>query len=246
MSDDKKKTNKKEEEVSEIQQPDLSSLLDTAYPLLHSFRDLCPGSYKHAQTVAAMLEGICMKLDMDITFMKIAAFYHDIGKMWNPKYFTENQLEDEDLHKDLDPWMSYQIITRHVSDSANILLNVNAFPRELIQIVSQHHGTSVVKYFAKKSGTENEDLFRYKCTRPTSVEAAVLMIADHIEATSRSLYQSNKLDPAKVIDETINGLVDDGQLDNVYMKLGDLKKIKDALAKELEGMYQKRIEYPKA
>jgi putative nucleotidyltransferase with HDIG domain len=178
--------------------------------------------------------------------MKVAAQYHDIGKINNPRYFTENQLDDESPHDKLDPYMSYQIISRHVADGVTMLLNNPDFPRRLIEIISQHHGTSIVKYFFTKSGSDIEDVYRYKCTKPQCVEAAALMLADHIEAKSRSLIQAGKFDSSNVVDDTVNELLDDGQLDEVYMKLGDLKKIKEALIKELEGSYQKRIDYDKA
>jgi len=139
--------------------------------------------------------------------------------------------------------MSYEIITRHVSDSVVILLNDPNFPREIIEIISQHHGTTVLQYFFNKSKTKDEDVFRYKTTIPNSVESAVLMITDSVEATSRSLAQAGKLESTDVIDNTINRLLDSGQLDEVTIKLGDLKKIKNALSKELEGIYQKRINY---
>jgi len=225
---------------------DLHELLDSSYPLLQKFRDLCPGTYKHSQSLSSMVEGVSMALDLDVTFMKVTALYHDVGKTVNPKYFTENQLEDEDPHKDLDPWISSQLIGRHVSDSVNILMNDEKFPREMIEIISQHHGNSVMAYFFKKSGKDVEDLFRYKCQRPTCVRAAVLMICDHVEATSRSLIQAGKYDAKSVIENTINKLLNDGQLDEVVMRLGDLKKIKEALGRELEGIYQKRVDYDKA
>ena len=218
-------------------------LLDSKYPLLQEFREKCPGTFKHSQALMAMVESISLELDLDVEFMKVASMYHDVGKMFNPKYFTENQLENEDLHKGLMIKMSYEIITRHVSDSAVILLNDHNFPREIIEIISQHHGTNVLKYFYNKSKSKDDSEFRYKSSKPTCVESAVLMIADCVEATSRSLSQSGKLNPTKVIDDTINGLLDDSQLDEVTIKLGDLKKIKTALGKELEGVYQKRIDY---
>ena len=221
----------------------LQHLLDSSYPLLQEFRESCPGTYKHSQALAAMVEGIALALGLDVIFMKVCATYHDIGKLFNPKFFTENQLEDEDLHKGLSTKVSYEIITRHVSDSVIILLNDPNFPREIIEIVSQHHGTTVLQYFYNKSKIKDKDAFRYKTTIPNCIESAVLMIADCVEATSRSLAQSDKLNPIAVIDNTINKLLDDGQLDEVTMKLGDLKKIKNALAKELEGVYQKRINY---
>ena len=226
---------------------DLLHLLDATYPLLQKFREACPGTFKHSQSLVSMIESISMALDLDVNFMKVAAQYHDIGKINNPKYFTENQLDDSNPHDKLDPYMSYQIISRHVADGVNILLNDCDFPRKLIEIMSQHHGTTVVRYFFNKSGIDVEDVYRYKCTKPKCVEAASLMLADHIEAKSRSFIQSGKFDSAEVtIDDTINELLDDGQLDEVYMKLGDLKKIKIALAKELEGSIQKRVDYEEA
>lgn len=223
-------------------------LLDSSYPLLQQFRELCPGTYKHAQAVMAMVETISLALELDVDKMKVAALYHDVGKMFNPKFFTENQLEDENPHDALAPEVSYQYITRHVSDTALVLLNDSNFPREIIEVAMQHHGTNVVKYFFEKSESDDHDSYRYKSQAPSCVESAVLMIADHVEATSRSMSQRNdeKLNPLEIIENTINGLVDDGQLDEVYMRLGDLKKIKIALAKELEGIYQKRVDYGEA
>ena len=235
------------DETNLINEPEhkegLQLLLDSKYPLLRELREKCPGTYKHSQSLAAMIESVSLELDLDVDFMKIASTYHDVGKMFNPKFFTENQLEGEDLHKGLQTKMSYEIITRHVSDSAVILLNDPNFPREIIEIISQHHGTTVLQYFYTKSKSKEEDKFRYKTTKPSSVEAMVLIVCDCIEATSRSLSQAGKLDPNKVINDSIQNLVDDGQLDNVTIKLGDLKRIKHALAKELEGIYQKRVDY---
>jgi len=238
------------EEIVKEPEPtwDLGFLLDTSYPLLKRFREACPGTYKHSQALESMVEGVSVALDLEVVPMKVIAIYHDIGKMNNPKYFTENQLEDENTHKDLDPWISSQIITRHVSDSVNILINNKDFPRELIEIISQHHGTNIVKYFANKAGASKEDIdirFRYKNTKPTCVKAAVLMLCDQVEATARSMYQNGKLDPLEVIENTIQNLIDDGQLDAVMVRLGDLKRMKIAIAKELEGTFQKRVDYDK-
>jgi len=235
----------KKEDTVEVTK-DLSVLLDSTYPLIKKLRELCPGTNKHSQALAAMVEGVSIALGLDVTFMKVAAQYHDIGKLNNPKYFSENQLEGEDSHADLDPWMSAQIISRHVSDGVCILLNDNNFSREIIEIISQHHGTEVIKYFFDKSGSELDDLFRYKSFVPKCVESAVLMICDKIEATSKSKFQSGTFDPLEVIESVINGLINDNQLDDVVIRLGDIKLLKDALAKELEGIYQKRVDYDKA
>lgn len=236
-------TKHEEKEQSKPKKEGFALLLDSSYPLLNEFREKCPGTYKHSQALASMVENVASSLDLNVDAMKVAALYHDIGKIFNPKAFTENQLEDENIHDTLDPKISFEIITRHVSDSVMILLNDENFPRELIEIISQHHGNTVLKYFYSLSAEKNPDDFRYHCARPKNVESMVLMICDQIEATSRSMVQSGNFDPGKVIDGTINGLIDDGQLDDVVLRFGDLRKIKQALAKELEGTYQKRVSY---
>lgn len=240
MSDDKSQSTESSE------QNDLKFLLDSSYPLLKKFRESCPGTFKHCQNVASIVESISIALKLDPTFMQLCSIYHDIGKMINPYYFTENQLDNENPHNKLDPYMSYQIITRHISDTALILLNDENFPREIINIITQHHGSSVVKYFYKKSGTDIDDLYRYKSQKPTCIQSAILMICDCIEARSRSEVQAGSINPKNIIEETINDLMSDGQLDDVVMRLGDLQTIKDELAKELQGIYQKRVDYNKA
>jgi putative nucleotidyltransferase with HDIG domain len=231
---------------SEDENEHYKKLLDSSYPLLQKFRDTCPGTYKHSQFLAQMVDGASLSLGLNPIFMRVCALYHDVGKMFNPKYFTENQFEDENPHDKLDPKISYQIISRHVSDTALILLNDGNFPRLLIDVVTQHHGTSLVRYFYLKSKSDVEDIFRYKGKKPVSIESMLLMVCDIIEARSRSDVQQGKYDPRAIIEETINGLLSDGQLDEVTMMLGDLQKIKIALAKELEGTYQKRVDYSKA
>ncbi len=226
----------------------LTGLLDSSYPLLKKFREACPGTFKHSQALSGMVEGISLSLGLDATFMKVSAMYHDVGKIFNPKYFAENQLEDENPHEKLDPLISYQIISRHISDTALILLADKNFPRDLIRIATEHHGTSVMKYFFKRCDIDTlEDLFRYKGEKPRCIESAILMICDSIEARSRSEIQAGKgkMDPTHIIEDTINSLMEDSQLDDVVMRLGDLQKIKISLAKELEGIFQKRVEYPK-
>jgi hypothetical protein len=236
---DDNKTNKE----TIVEEFDLKQLLDSSYPLLKDFRDACPGTFKHSQSVVSMIEGISLSLDLNVNEMKVMAQYHDIGKMLNPKYFTENQLEDENLHDKLDPLMSYQIITRHVSDTAMILIGDDNFPRHIIKKISQHHGTTVLKFFYDKARDLDKDAFRYNSQKPSSIEAMLLMICDNIEARSRSYTQNGKdFNPTEVIEKAINSLMSDSQLDE--LKLGDLRKIKEALGKELEGTYQKRVSYP--
>jgi len=230
-----------------VEEFDLKALLDSSYPLLKHFRDACPGTFKHSQAVVSMIEGISLTLDLDVNEMKVMAQYHDIGKMVNPKYFTENQLNDENPHDQLDPRMSFQIITRHVSDTVMILIDDENFPKHIINKLSQHHGTTILKYFYDVAKKNNKDVdpnsFRYASKKPSSIEAMLLMICDNIEAMSRSFLQNgNEFDPSDIIEKAISNLMSDGQLD--ALTLGELRKIKEALGKELEGTYQKRVSYP--
>lgn len=218
-------------------------LLDPQYPLLTRFRESAPGSYKHSVALASMVEGISISLRLDVELMKLCAIYHDLGKIFSPKYFVENQIENEDPHKDLDPKISYEVITRHVCDSVTILINDSNFPRKAIETISRHHGNTVLRYFFNKSGKDVEDFYRYKTERPRTINDAVLMVCDQVEATSRARIQAGTFDATDIIDSTINYLLNDGQLDEVYLKLGDLKRLKSALAKELEGSVQRRPDY---
>jgi len=228
---------------------DYAKYLDSDFPLLKEFRDKCPGTFKHSQEVASMAEGVIMKLGYDPTKIKVAATYHDVGKMFHPDYFTENQLDEDNPHDKLDPYVSYMLISRHVSDTA-LILQQWEFPSEIIRLACQHHGTSVVRYFFDKSEKSDlEDKFRYKGEKPQSVESMVLMLCDCISARSRSVIQAagrEDFDPAKLIQDTYNELEQDRQISEVVMKLGDVATLKEALAKELEGSFQKRVDYNKA
>jgi len=232
----------------EKEKNELNKYLDPDFPLLKEFRTKCPGTFKHSQTVSSMVEGISLALDLDVTYMKVAANYHDIGKMFHPKYFTENQLDDEENpHDKIDPYMSFLIISRHVSDTALILTQWE-FPQELIRLICQHHGTSVVRYFFDKSKSDLEDKFRYNGETPKTVEAMVLMLCDNLEARSRSIFQhdQSKFDPNAIVLEVWEELESDRQIADVVMKLGDVATLKESLANELGAMYQKRVDYKKA
>jgi len=215
---------------------------DPKFPLLDKFRELAPGSYKHCQNVANMCDSISAELNLNTDILKCAALYHDVGKLNNPIYFSENQTTDINPHDNLDPFVSYQIITRHVGDSVLHLLQIEDIPQEVINIVSQHHGNTILQAFLNKTKGEPEEKFRYKCGKPMSTEALILMIVDSVEATARALYNNDEDDFAeKSISGTINRLMDDRQLDN--MRIGTLNITKRLLFKELESIYHKRVTY---
>jgi len=225
--------------------------MDSNYPLLKEFREKAPGSHKHAQSLASMVENVCAAIDMSselLKTLKMAATYHDIGKMWAPHLFTENQAK-ENIHDGLDPWVSYQLITRHVSDTVSILFSYD-FPKEVITIASQHHGTCLMGMLFEKAREidENalEDIFRYHTDRPNSIESLILMLCDQVEATSRSFYREqirDDVDPAVFVINIYNKLHTDGQFDNVQVMLGELKKIQAALISDVASNFQKRVKY---
>ena len=226
--------------------PDLTidkKLFDQTFPLLDKFRTLANGSFKHCQNVSNICETIGIELNLNVDILKAAALYHDIGKMNNPLYFSENQ-DVSNIHDNLEPMISHQIITKHVGDTVLLLLQIPEMPTEVIHIVSQHHGDTVLQAFYNKDKTANEDRYRYKCSRPTSTEALILMLCDSVEATSRSLFnnKSNTDDFISIaVNKTIQRLMDDQQLDNI--RVGTLNITKKILIKELESIYHKRASY---
>lgn len=221
-------------------------VLDSGYKLMVLLREKAPGTYNHSKNVASMLEAIGSELGLDVRSLRIAGYFHDIGKTTFPELFTENQA-DQNIHDSLNPQISYHLITSHVAWTSDILTNDSNIPREVIQWCSQHHGTTVVRYFFQKDGSRNENKYRYKCTKPNTLEGMLLMLCDHLEARSRSLSQSGKLDQIDdLVEIAFNDLNIDEQFDDVTLKLAHLRLIKKFLCRELSSQYHKRIDYDAA
>lgn len=224
--------------------------LSSDHPLLTRFKDIAPGSNTHCQNTSLLCEAVAMGLELDdkldVDLMKLVGRYHDIGKINNPLHFSENQSAKENIHDELEAQISYQLITRHVSDGVMILFQ-NDFPEEAIKIISEHHGDTVLHQFHQKEPEAPEDNYRYKSRKPTSTESVVLMIVDSVEATSRAMFIKKSDDEGngdfikRVIDETIERLDADDQLDKILH--GTIKQIKRILAKELDSIYHKRVSY---
>jgi len=223
-----------------------SKFLDSSYSMLERLREEAPGTYKHCQSVANICESIAIELGLNKDLLKCAALYHDIGKLNSPSYFSENQSSDRNPHDKLDPYVSYQIISRHVSDSVLYLLQMDDMPKEVAEIVSQHHGNSAIQAFFKKANTNDSEKhkFRYKCKVPQSTEAGILMIVDSTEAMVRALYDTSNTDKdfvKKTINLAIERIENDSQIDN--LTIGTAKVVKKILLKELDGTYHKRVLY---
>lgn len=224
---------------------DLKNLLDAKYPFLEKMRDRAPGTFKHSQNVSSLCEAVALELDIDPTVMRVLGMYHDVGKITYPECFFENQNGSINLHDKLDPMVSFHLLSKHIADGALILIQLDEFPSELITPITQHHGNTVIKSLSNLSNGIEEDMFRYRnTTAPTSLEAAILMICDSVEATIRSKeYTSDGtiLDVENIriiIRGTIERLEQDDQLDEI--RVGDLKRIKKALQRDLESKYHKR------
>jgi len=243
------------EVISEEQIVDESKKLDVLdfnFPLFRRLREEAPGTHKHSQTLMSMTENVCAALGIEGTTLKMATMYHDIGKLWSPFVFSENQNADENIHDELEPWVSCHLITRHVSDSIAILV-ANNFPLEVIHIVSQHHGTSILKAIYEKAvkakGRKRITIpasdFRYKTEKPLSLESLILMLCDNIEARSRAVYveQKRDVDPAVFVLDTFNSIMADGQFDEVQIRLGHINIIQEALIADISANFHKRVEY---
>lgn len=231
------------DDKTSVSSEELKVYLDPEYPLLDKFKNAAPGTYRHSMNIADLSESIASDLGLDAIFMRVCAIYHDIGKMLSPKYFTENQNGDGNPHDNMEPHISYQLITRHVSDSVFILINETDMPREVLKVISEHHGDTVLKAIYKKSESSNEESFRYKCPKPSNEYSSILMIVDAVEATARSISSKLTTPEAKkkVVKDTIDRLRDDQQLDE--MKVGVLRQVQQRLVRELDGIYHTRVDY---
>ena len=227
--------------------PDYTDLMLPYKDILEQFKHSAPGSYKHCEFVAALVMSISDELKIDCNDLYIAARLHDIGKMLNPMYFTENQIDGKNIHDNLDVMISYQYISRHVSDSVMLLVSHENIPINVLRIISQHHGDSCIRSLLNKISDNNScnvtaDDLRYKCEKPKSTHACILMICDVIEAATRSKFTNNKLHNIKeTINQLIGNLIDDCQID--YLTIGQLRIIKEILIDNIVNMYHSRIAY---
>lgn len=213
---------------------------------MERFKEVAPGTYRHSINVGQLCESIGKEIGVDHDSLLIAGTLHDIGKCFNPLWFSENQEPNKNPHDDVDPIVSYQYISRHVGDTV-LKLTQMGVPHNIIKIVSEHHGDTIIQSIYNKAksrynGDAIEDHYRYKSIKPSSVESCILMISDSTEATCRSLFSNNKLDDVKsTIDKIINNLMDDEQLD--VLTIGDVRVIKSILYKEMDGFFHKRVDY---
>jgi len=232
----------------------LLELSNMDQPLLKELMVQAPGTYHHSVVISNMVEATAKAVHANPLLAKVSAYYHDIGKMKKPLYFIENQPGAENKHEKLAPSMSSLILISHVKDAVE-LAREHKLGREIIDIIQQHHGTSLISYFYHKAQERQlsrsgrvteikEEDFRYPGPKPQTKEAGLVMLADMVEAASRSLVDPTPARIQGMVQKIINKVFSDGQLDACELTLKDLHEIAKGFNKTLSGIFHHRIEYP--
>ena len=228
----------------------LMELSDTNHPLLKGLATQAPGTFQHSLQVANLAEAACDNVGGDSMLIRVGALYHDIGKSKNPQFFIENQISGQNPHDELSPKESAKIIINHVIDGVEMAKKQN-LPEILIDFIRTHHGTSLTRYFyntlKNDIGEEkiNKKDFTYPGPLPFSKETAILMMADSVEAASRSLPKYDEETINNLVENIINNQAAENQFINADITFKELSKIKQLFKKMLQNIYHIRIAYPK-
>jgi putative nucleotidyltransferase with HDIG domain len=239
-------------------------LADLNHPLLRRMTIDAPGTFQHSLAVANLAEGACEAIHANPTMARVCSYFHDIGKLVKPEYFTENMRHDRNPHDDLAPTMSALIIIAHVKEGVSLALE-HKLSQEIIDVIQQHHGTSMVYYFYKKAidqqeaaRTEgkiasmhdeelpevSESSFRYSGPKPQTRESAIISLADSIESAARSLERVTPQKIEQLITDIIRKRVADGQLDDCDLTFRDLQAVAESFRHTLSSMMHSRVAYP--
>ncbi|AUP81169.1 HD family phosphohydrolase [Flavivirga eckloniae] len=225
----------------------LLELSDTNSKLLKELSDKAPGTFHHSLNVANLAEASANEIGANAMLVRVGALYHDIGKMRNPTFFTENQSTGINPHDELSPKESARIITDHVINGIEIAKK-NNLPDRVIDFIRTHHGSSVVYYFYMQEKKEYDDVdkldFSYPGPKPFSKETAILMMCDSIEAASKSLKEPTSTKIDAFVENIINKQIKDEQFLNADITFKEIESIKKVLKHKLANIYHLRIEYP--
>ncbi len=242
----------------------LLELANPSQPLLRRLLLETPGTYHHSLMVGNLAERAAEAIGADPLLVRVAAYYHDVGKLTNPVAFIENQAESQNLHDELTPEQSAALVKSHVAAGIDLAYEYK-LPRPIIAFIPQHHGTALMSYFYARAREQavaesglradtpaarevatavDERKFRHAGPKPQSREAAILMLSDSVEASVRSLRQPDEAQIRGMVGQIIRERLEDGQFDECDLTLRDLDKIREAFVAQLLGMYHRRIEYP--
>jgi len=229
----------------------LMELSNPNQPLLKQLLVEAPGTYHHSVIVGNLAETAAEEIGANSLLTKVGAYYHDIGKLKRPYFFAENQEAYKNTHDDLEPSLSALVIASHVKDGVEIAKKYK-LPRAIIDIISQHHANGLISYFyhralqsnENKSNGVNEENYRYPGPKPQNKEAAIILLADMLEAEARTLNNPTSSRIKNLTQNVINRNLENGQLEDCNLTLKDLNTIKDVFSRILTGMFHNRVEYP--
>ena len=219
------------------------------HPLLKRLSMEASGTYHHSIIVGNMSESAAQAIGANSLLARVGSYYHDVGKIEKSEYFAENMRSGENPHEKLSPQMSALILMNHVKKGLELARQYR-LPPSIVEVVAQHHGTTLMSFFyqkaVKKNGHEetDENVYRYTGPRPQSREAAIVMLADTIEAASRSLKAPTHSRLSGLIEDLVNERFKEGQLNECPMTLVDLEQIKASFLTILGGTFHTRVEYP--
>ena len=231
----------------------LLELGDVTHPLLQELVRRAPGTHNHSITVGAIAESAAERIGAHALLVRIGAYFHDIGKMLKPHYFVENQVGGLNRHTNLAPAMSTLIIIGHVKDGVDLGRQHN-LPEAIIDLIEQHHGTTLVEYFYHEANRRHEanpdaaavheGSFRYPGPKPQTREAGILMVSDAVESASRTISEPTPSRLENLVRDLIEKRLRDGQFDECGLTLKEIGEIRESLIKSLIGIYHGRVKYP--
>ncbi len=227
----------------------LLELSQPSNPLLKKLLTEAPGTYHHSILVGNLAEAAAEAVGGESLLVRVGAYYHDIGKIKRPYFFIENQFGGDNPHDKIAPSLSTLILTAHVRDGLDLAKEYK-LPQAIIKIIEQHHGSSLVTYFYHKAleccvdDNLNEDDFRYEGPKPQTKEAAIVMLADSVEAAVRSMQNKTHGRIEGLVRKILREKLLDGQLDECDLTFRDLEDIAQAFLKVLSGIFHSRVEYP--
>ncbi len=229
----------------------LMELSNPNQPLLKKMILEAPGTYHHSIVVGNLSETAAEEIGCNGLLARVGAIYHDIGKIKRPYFFTENQEAYKNIHDEMEPSLSALVIASHVKEGIE-LAKKNKLPKDIIDIIAQHHGTNLITYFfhraLKENGSANdvvaEENYRYSGPKPQTKEAGIILLADSLEAATRSLTNPTATRIKTLVKEIIQKNLENGQLEECDLTLKDLDKIGDSFSRILTGMFHSRVEYP--